>query len=80
MGNILKLIEILDQAPNSNKILQLIELAETESSVDITKQLDQLNGVWELRWSSSKSPFLNYSPLLDNLQVLDPKKGRGFKF
>ena len=80
MENNLKIIETLEQAPNSKKILQLIKLAENESIVDITKQLDQLMGVWELRWSSSKSPFLNYSPLLDNLQILDPEKGRGLNF
>ena len=36
--------------------------------------------MWELRWSSSKSPFLNYSPLLENLQILDPELGRGLNF
>ena len=30
-----------------------------------------LQGVWELRWSSSSSPFLKYSPFIDNLQILD---------
>ena len=34
--------------------------------------IENLKGVWELRWSSSKAPFLNYSPLVDNLQILDP--------
>tara|TARA_B100000965_G_scaffold299430_1_gene257786 strand:- start:419 stop:958 length:540 start_codon:yes stop_codon:yes gene_type:complete len=80
MSNTLKLIENLEQAPNSIKIIDLIKLAENESTVDITKQLDQLIGVWELRWSSSKSPFLNYSPLLDNLQILDIDKNRGLNF
>jgi len=80
MENTLKLIETLEKTPNSKKILQLIKLVENESSVDITKQLDQLMGVWELRWSSSKSPFLNYSPLLDNLQILDLEVNRGLNF
>ena len=80
MENTSKLIETLEQAPNSKKILQLIKLAENESIVDITKQLDQLMGVWELRWSSSKSPFLNYSPLLDNLQILDIEENIGLNF
>ena len=56
---------------------RLIKLAENESSVDITKQIDLLTGVWELRWSTSNSPLLNYSPLLDNLQILEPKRNRG---
>ncbi len=37
-------------------------------------------GVWKLRWSSSKSLFLNYSPLLDNLQILDIEENRGLNF
>ena len=36
-----------------------------------------LGGVWELRWSSSKQPWLKQSPWLENLQILDPDKGRG---
>ena len=80
MNNTSKLIEILEHEPQSKKISRLINLAETESFVDITKQLNLLRGVWELRWSSSKSPFLNYSPLLDNLQILDPEMGRGLNF
>ena len=80
MNNTSKLIKILEKEPKSLKITELIKFAENESSLDITKQLDQLKGVWELRWSSSKSPILNYSPLLDNLQILDPEKGRGLNF
>ena len=80
MNNTSKLIETLEREPKSKKIIQLINLAENESFVDITKQLDQLKGVWELRWSSSKSPILNYSPLLDNLQILDPNIGKGLNY
>ena len=77
MNNTTKLIKNLEQAPKSKNIIDFIKLAENDSSLDITRQLNQLSGVWELRWSSSKSPFLNYSPLLDNLQILDPENGRG---
>ncbi len=77
MNAISKLIEVLKHSPKSNQIVELIKLAETESSVDIIKQVDLLTGVWELKWSTSNSPFLNYSPLLDNLQILEPKRGRG---
>ena len=76
MNAISKLIEVLEHTPKSNQIVELIKLAESESSVDITKQIDLLTGVWELRWSTSNSPLLNYSPLLDNLQILEPKKSR----
>ena len=77
MNAISKLIEVLEHTPKSNQIVELIKLAESESSVDITKQIDLLTGVWELRWSTSNSPLLNYSPLLDNLQILEPKRCRG---
>ena len=80
MHNTLKLIETQEQAPNAKEIIQLIKLAESEFSLDIIKQMDQLKGVWELRLNSSKSPFLNYSSLLDNLQILDPGRGRGLNF
>ena len=53
MENTLKLIEALELAPNSQGIFELIKLAENESSVDVTKQLDQLRDGWKLRWSSS---------------------------
>ena len=77
MNAITKLIAVLENTPKSNHILELIKLAESESSVDITKQIDVLTGVWELKWSTSNSPFLNYSPLLDNLQILEPERSRG---
>ena len=77
MNTISKLIEVLENTPKSNQIVDLIELAESESSVDISKQINLLTGVWELKWSNSNSPFLNYSPLLDNLQILEPEKNRG---
>ena len=80
MSNLSKLINTLEVAPKSKKIIDLIKSAENESSIDIFKQLDLLRGVWELRWSSSKSPYLNYSPFLDNLQILDPDKCRGLNF
>tara|TARA_Y100001968_G_scaffold326388_1_gene369347 strand:- start:968 stop:1507 length:540 start_codon:yes stop_codon:yes gene_type:complete len=80
MKNSSKLLQTLEQAPKSKRIYHLIKLAENESSIDISKQTDLLKGVWELRWSSSKSPFLNYSPLLDNFQILDPEKSRGLNF
>ena len=80
MSNLSKLINTLEMAPKSRKIFDYIKSAEIEFSIDISKQLDQLRGVWELRWSSSKSPFLNYIPFLDNLQILDPDKCRGLNF
>ena len=77
MDSILKLLNVLEHTPNSKKINQLIKIAESEYTVDIKEQINQLTGVWELKWSTSSSPFLNYSPLLDNLQILEPKRNRG---
>ena len=78
MNSISKLIETLEISPKSKKIEKLIKLSEFESAVDIPNQFERLMGVWELRWSSSKSPVLNYSPLLDldksrALNFLSPK-------
>jgi len=77
MNAISQLTDALNYIPKSRKISELIKLAEYESNVDILKQIDLLTGVWELKWSTSNSPFLNYSPLLDNLQILEPERGRG---
>ena len=80
MNSISKLIEILEKSPKSIKIENLIKLSEFESAVDIPNQFERLMGVWELRWSSSKSPVLNYSPLLNNFQILDLDKSRALNF
>ena len=77
MNSTSQLIEVLKQSPKSKKIKDLIKQVESESYVDIIKQVDLLKGVWELRWSTSNSPFLNYSPFFDNLQILEPEKSRG---
>ena len=50
---------------------------EQEQPADLTQQLKQLTGTWELRWSSSSQPWLKQSPGLLNLQILDPEQGRG---
>ena len=57
MNAISKLIEVLEHTPKQNQIVDLIKLAERESSVEISKQIDLLTGVWELKWSTSNSPF-----------------------
>ena len=80
MNNTSKLIETLERSPKSKKIENLIKLSENESAVDITNQFEKLMGVWELRWSSSKSPVLNYSPFFNNFQILDLKNCRALNF
>ncbi len=63
------MIEVIEHTPKSNQIVELIKLAERESSVDITKQIDLLTDLWELGWSTSNSPLLNYLPLLENFLI-----------
>ena len=67
-----QLLDLLLSRPNTKKIKNMAEELEKESKVSLSKDIEKLKGIWELRWSSSKAPFLNYSPLVDNLQILDP--------
>ena len=69
-----KLLEILIEKPNSKDILSMAIKLERESKFNLKSDIEELRGIWELRWSSSKSPLLNYSPLIDNLQILNPSK------
>jgi hypothetical protein len=71
------LIELLREQPNSKQICELVNRLEQEQPADLTQQLKQLTGTWELRWSSSSQPWLKQSPGLLNLQILDPEQGRG---
>ena len=67
-----ELIKLLFENPNSKDILLLATKLESKSDFILNRDIEKLKGVWELRWSSSNAPFLNYSPLIDNLQILDP--------
>ena len=67
-----QLLDLLLSSPNTKKIKNMAEELEKESRFTISMDIEKLKGIWELRWSSSKAPFLNYSPLVDNLQILDP--------
>ena len=69
-----KLLEILIEKPNSKDILSMAMKLESKSKFNLKSDIEELRGIWELRWSSSKAPFLNYSPLIDNLQILNPSK------
>jgi len=71
------LIALLEQAPNSGRIASLVAELERQQPADLTQQAAQLEGVWELRWSSSSQPWLKQSPWLENLQVLDLQHQRG---
>ena len=66
------LLNLLLESPNSESIQTIAEQLEIDHNFSFSKDRNDLQGVWELRWSSSNSPFLKYSPFIDNLQILDP--------
>ena len=66
------LLNLLLKSPNSWRIKTIAEQLEIDHNFSFSKDRNNLQGVWELRWSSSNSPFLKYSPFIDNLQILDP--------
>jgi len=65
-------LQLISSKPNSREIQFIAEELEKRSNFTLDNELIKLRGVWELRWSSSKAPFLRYSPFFDNLQILDP--------
>ena len=67
-----QLLELLNSNPNSKKIEIIAKELELRSNFNLNNDIQKLKGIWELRWSSSKAPFLKYSPLVDNFQILDP--------
>ena len=71
------LLNLLFESPKSDEIYNLAKKLEKDSKFNIKNDLKTLTGIWELRWSSSSAPFLSYSPLLNNLQILDPKNSLG---
>ena len=66
------LLNLLLESPNSESIQTIAEQLEIGHNFSFSKNRNDLKGVWELRWSSPNSPFLKYSPFIDNLQILDP--------
>ena len=72
-----KLLKILIEKPNSKDISSMAIKLESNSKFNFKSDLEKLKGIWELRWSSSNSPILSYSPLIDNLQILNPTKSNG---
>lgn len=60
------------------RVRQLILELERSSPVDLAAPgaIELLEGVWELRWSSSSQPYLQAVSWLENLQILAPSMGR----
>jgi hypothetical protein len=81
----LELLQLLQQEPrgsanrHADRIQALIAALEQAQPADLStpEALQQLEGVWELRWSSSSQPYLAVAPWLENLQCLAPSQGRG---
>ena len=69
-----KLLKILIEKTNSKDISSMANKLESNSKFNLKSDIEKLKGIWELRWSSSNSPILSYSPLIDNLQILNPSK------
>ncbi|BEV36780.1 PAP/fibrillin family protein [Synechococcus sp. M16CYN] len=72
-----ELVQLLQRQPDDRSLGNRVIAAEIAQPADLTKDAELLEGVWELRWSSSKQPWLKQAPWLDNLQVLDPFNKRG---
>ena len=71
-----QLLGLILSKPNTKKIKIISEELEMKSKFNLNNDFEDVKGIWELRWSSSKAPFLNYFPLVDNLQILDPIDGK----
>jgi hypothetical protein len=61
----------------AERVRFLIGQLEKHRPADLARDGTRLKGVWELRWSSSSLPYLAVAPWLENLQLLDPERGRG---
>lgn len=80
-----ELLTLLRQEPRGSarrqqpRLMALIKALERATPADLKQPetLAQLEGVWELRWSSSQQPYLAVGPWLENLQLLAPSLGRG---
>jgi hypothetical protein len=61
------------EAPRVRELLQQLERLQP---ANLVSESNRLTGVWELRWSSGRQPYLLVAPWLENLQLLDPAGGR----
>jgi hypothetical protein len=71
------LIRCLREDPAHPEIPALVEQLERQQPADLDADGSLLTGVWELCWSSATQPWLKQAPWLENLQALDPGRGRG---
>ena len=72
------LLELLRQpVVSTDAVKPWVARVELEQPANLDRDAALLDGVWELRWSSARQPWLVQSPWLENLQVLDPAHQRG---
>ena len=79
------LVTLLREEPRGSanrhgpQVIELIQALEHDDPADLSTAASRklLEGVWELRWSSSQQPYLAVAPWLENLQCLAPSQGRG---
>jgi hypothetical protein len=57
-------------------VRELLQQLERLQPANLVSESNRLTGVWELRWSSGRQPYLLVAPWLENLQLLDPAGGR----
>jgi hypothetical protein len=80
-----ELLALLRQEPRGaanrqgERVSQLCQELERDQPADLAAPgaVELREGVWELRWSSSRQPYLAVGPWLENLQLLAPSQGRG---
>lgn len=80
-----ELLALLRQEPRGaanrqgERVSQLCQELERDQPADLAAPgaVELLEGGWELRWSSSRQPYLAVGPWLENLQLLAPSQGRG---
>jgi hypothetical protein len=78
-----ELVSLLRKQPrgtanqSSPRVRALIEHLERERPADLGRDGEWLPGVWELAWNDGNQPYLKVAPWLENLQILDPQRGRG---
>ena len=56
------LLNLLLKSPNSKSIRTIAEQLEIDHNFSFTKDRNDLQGVWELRWSSSCLLYTSPSP------------------
>ena len=66
------LLNLLLKSPNSGRIPAIAENLEIDHNFSFSKDRDDLNAVWELRWLSSNSSFKNILILLITFKFLIP--------